>query len=48
MRKGGGEGVLREHPFHGGGINIFWNYTMCFKLNKPISLKMLFAEEACS
>ena len=24
----GGEGGLRKNPFRGGGMDIFWNYTM--------------------
>ena len=24
-----GEGGLRKDPFSGGGMDIFWNYTMC-------------------
>ena len=23
-----GEGGLRKNPFHGGGMDIFWNYTI--------------------
>ena len=25
---GGGAGGLRKNPFRGGGMDIFWNYTM--------------------
>ena len=24
-----GGGVLEKNPFHGGGMDIFWNYTFC-------------------
>ena len=28
---GGGGGGLRKNPFRGGGMDIFWNYTLCYK-----------------
>ena len=28
QRPGLGVGVLEKNPFHGGGKDIFWNYTM--------------------
>jgi len=26
-----GVGVLEKNPFCGGGMDIFWNYTLCFR-----------------
>ena len=28
QRGGGGGGGLRKNPFRGGGMDIFWNYTI--------------------
>ena len=35
QRGGGGGGGLRKNPFHGGGMDIFWNYTMAIPLMRP-------------
>ena len=31
QRGGGGGGGLRENPFHGGGMDNFWNHTLVNK-----------------
>ena len=35
-RAGGGGGLRKKNPFHGGGMDIFWNYgiTLSMKMNQ--------------
>ena len=30
--QGGGGGSLRKNPFHGGGMDNFWNHTMTYSI----------------
>ena len=31
-----GWGGLRKNPFRGGGMDIFWNYTLTFSVGEPL------------
>ena len=36
-----GGGGLRKNPFHGGGMDIFWNYKMQIKLSINFKLRKI-------
>ena len=38
QRGGGGGGVLEKNLFRGGGMDIFWNYTILYRKWKQIYL----------
>ena len=41
FQMGGGGGGLRKNPFHGGGMDIFWNHTILNSCRKYQCLGMM-------